>query len=655
MKKGFRLIERFKFFLERQFVKGAHYQLLFVAALIGLISIIGGILVLPTGEPLDDLGESVWWAFLRLSDPGYLGDDEGAWRRFISTIITVAGYVVFLGALVAIITTWLHKKMRNLEQGLTPVAAENHILILGWTNRTIPIAGELFQSTVQLRRFLKRVSSRNLQLIILAEDVTPQRLQELKDDDLIGKRAHDIILRSGTPLDNEHLERVDSSRASAIIIPSHSTGPQDLIDADVETIKTLLSLNDHPNTKRETSLPFVVAEIQDERKQKAAHRAYSGPLEVIASDSIISRLITQNVRHPRLSDVYNELLSRSKNTNLFVREHPETIGKTLAELAPSFPNTIILGVVRVENNDFVPYLNMPAEFEVKENDRLVFLARSFEDTDCKEIISDSHPHNGDQMPKRTSLKPQEESINKKVLIMGWNHRIPALINEFGTYKKEKYEIDIVSVIPTDNRNKAMELFDISSSSVSYTQIESDFVTETELRRIDPAGYDNIILVNSERLANEESDARLIVGYVLLEEILKEKKSNPPVLLELADPDNEALMSGYDNEVIISPMILSHLLAQVALRRELHTIYNELFTVGGAEIIFRDPAEYELGQESLTFSELRKVASEYSETALGIYLINKPSAREPSLQLMPRPDQLINFQQKDIKLVVLTTY
>ncbi len=43
---NFRITERFVFFLERQFVKGAHYQLLFVAALIGVISIVGGILVL---------------------------------------------------------------------------------------------------------------------------------------------------------------------------------------------------------------------------------------------------------------------------------------------------------------------------------------------------------------------------------------------------------------------------------------------------------------------------------------------------------------------------------------------------------------------------------------------------------------------------------
>ena len=94
--KKLRIKQRFLFLLERQFVKGAHYQLLFVAAAIGLISIIGGILVMPVSEPSSTYNEAVWWAFLRLTDPGYLGDDEGVWRRFISTILTVLGYVVFL-------------------------------------------------------------------------------------------------------------------------------------------------------------------------------------------------------------------------------------------------------------------------------------------------------------------------------------------------------------------------------------------------------------------------------------------------------------------------------------------------------------------------------------------------------------------------------
>lgn len=131
--KKLRIRQKILFTLERQLVKGAQFQLLLVAAFIGLISLVGGLLVMPSGPPTSTFGESVWWAFLRLSDPGYLGDDEGGWRRFISTLITVAGYVVFLGSLVAIITTWMNRKIRHLEQGLTPVTANNHLLILGST------------------------------------------------------------------------------------------------------------------------------------------------------------------------------------------------------------------------------------------------------------------------------------------------------------------------------------------------------------------------------------------------------------------------------------------------------------------------------------------------------------------------------------------
>lgn len=50
-----RFIDRVKFIIERQFVKGAAFQLLVVMLFIGFISLVGGLLVAPTGEPLDDL------------------------------------------------------------------------------------------------------------------------------------------------------------------------------------------------------------------------------------------------------------------------------------------------------------------------------------------------------------------------------------------------------------------------------------------------------------------------------------------------------------------------------------------------------------------------------------------------------------------------
>ncbi len=140
---SFRIWDRLKFFVERQFVKGAHYQFLLMAILLAFCSFLGGALVLGT-EADEGMAETVWWAFLRLSDPGYLGDDVGLRRRLVSTILTMCGYVLLLGTVVAILTRWLINFMRRLEQGLTPIVMEDHILVLGWTDRTVSVLRQLF-------------------------------------------------------------------------------------------------------------------------------------------------------------------------------------------------------------------------------------------------------------------------------------------------------------------------------------------------------------------------------------------------------------------------------------------------------------------------------------------------------------------------------
>ena len=647
--KKLRIKQRFLFLLERQFVKGAHYQLLFVAAAIGLISIIGGILVMPVSEPSSTYNEAVWWAFLRLTDPGYIGDDEGVWRRFISTILTVLGYVVFLGSLVAIITAWLNQKIRNLEQGLTPVAANNHVIILGWTNRTIHIAAEIFQSVGRLRRFLELHNTRNLRLIILSEDVTPDHLQELKDHPLIGKRAHEIILRSGVAIDREHLQRVDSMNAAAIIIPSQAKGQKELVTPDVETIKALLSLNAESAIGKSHKMPYVVAEIQDENKLSAAYRAYSGPLEVIGSNTIISRLLAQNIRHHGLSEVYNELLSRSVSNNLFAREYEDLFGKTIAEARTYFPRGIVAGIIREQEKGFKPILNLRGDFILEKNDRLVILAK-----DQNDIELSKKPGPIVETSLRHSLAIEEQTEVTKILILGWNHHIPALIKEFGTYEDESYHITLASLHSVDLRVLELEQMAVSADRVTITHELVDFVKENELRKLKPEEFDNILMVSSDLIEEEEeADARTIVGYILLEEILDNVKKRPQVLLELADPSNEILIERFKSEVIISPLILSHLLATVALRRELHSLYNELLTVGGAEVIFRKPAEYGIDNGEISFHDLETMAEEYHETALGIYTEAAGPNKSIKLNLNPDRDSVLNISS-NVSLVVITT-
>ncbi|MFO0635373.1 MAG: hypothetical protein U0168_21210 [Nannocystaceae bacterium] len=77
-----RLRDRFQLLLERFLMRGPLYRLLFVVVAVIGVSVAGGLAVVGTGQfdgPLD----AIWWAFLRLSDPGYLGDDRGLYVRAV--------------------------------------------------------------------------------------------------------------------------------------------------------------------------------------------------------------------------------------------------------------------------------------------------------------------------------------------------------------------------------------------------------------------------------------------------------------------------------------------------------------------------------------------------------------------------------------------
>ena len=76
-----RLYQTLRYQLERFLVRGPFSRLLLVMAMIFGISVIGGCIAYFTAGRFRTIGEAIWWAFLRLTDPGYLGDDQGLLLR----------------------------------------------------------------------------------------------------------------------------------------------------------------------------------------------------------------------------------------------------------------------------------------------------------------------------------------------------------------------------------------------------------------------------------------------------------------------------------------------------------------------------------------------------------------------------------------------
>ena len=635
-----------KFRVERLLLLGVHFHLLVIASVIGLVAVGGGLLVQATDAPFDDRETAIWWAFLRLTDPGYLGDDEGLARRVISTVVTVLGYVLFMGSLIAIMTQWLNQTIRNFERGLTPIVRRNHILILGWTNRTSEIVSELMRAEERVRRFLQLLGARGLHVVILSEDVSLERTMELRR--ALGPlwNAGKITFRSGIPLRIEHLERVDFQNASAIILPGADFAYGSADESDTRIVKTLLSISNQGGRGGGTGdLPLLVTEIFDPDKVFMAQRAYRGVLEILASDLFISRCMAQNVRHPGLSHVFHEILSHGVGNEVYMRMSEEFTGFRFGDLSGAYPKAVLLGIVRPQDEAFCPLLNPPGDMILESEDRLVFLAQEYEDCEpLKNYQIERVSH------KFRDVSDARVKSKRRVLVLGWNHKAAVLLKEFGRQVREQFEVTILSLIPLTQREAEIKQKGIDSRRVVVTHREGDPTSLSDLREMEPGGYDNVVILGSDWVeTQEESDARTIVAHLVLRNVLDEGTHKPEILVDLMDFDNVALFEDCDTEVLVTPMIASHVLAQVALRREINVVYEELFAAGGAEIFFRRVSDYDIAGKNVNFGEIKEMSACRGEIALGIRLQNggvvlNPARDEP--YMLSESDDLIVLVRED---------
>jgi len=138
-----------------------------------------------------------------------------------------------------------------------------------------------------------------------------------------------------------------------------------------------------------------------------------------------------------------------------------------------------------------------------------------------------------------------------------------------------------------------------------------------------------------------------------------------VLVEVHDPDNASLFENRRGEVIVTPLIISRMMARVALRRELRAVFDELFSSGGSEIVFGRIMDYDLaenrnesevpdaGERVYSFSDLQRAADARGEIAIGIRRAGQEGKPGGGVQLNPGRDERLRLNEDD-EIIVLTT-
>ncbi|MDF1799266.1 MAG: hypothetical protein P1V81_08840 [Planctomycetota bacterium] len=607
-------LRRFQFALERWVQRGILPQLVLMAILVVAVAVLGGVAAWALTPAFDSLPTAIWWSFLRLTDPGYLGDDEGLVLRVVSTVVTVLGYVLFMGSLIAIMTQWLALTIRKLESGLTPIAMENHFVILGWTNRTTEIVKKLLTAGGRIERFFAhRKGSDKLRVVILAEEVDAQLRQDLRDS--LGKdwSESQVFLRSGSSLQLEHLQRLDILRAAVVIVPGadFELGGAELNDTRV--VKTLLTVDALFRKDPAATTPCVVAELFDPHKVTIADNAIRARSEIITGDRLISRLLSQSLRHPGAGTVLLRLLTHREGNGLYLRAFPELVGATPRGLIQRFPRAVVLGVVSNLGDATTVRLDPTVDVTVEQGDLLILLAQKFDD--CIPIAASST----EQPPARVgALAADPRPERQRLLILGWSYKIPTLLAELLESGRDRFDVTILSKVDRHERTRALSHLDLEQR-VEVHMVEGDYSLERDLKATEPHSFDHVLFLASGWMqSSEEADARTVLGLLLLRSLLEGHTAGPEVLVELLDPGNASILGAGADVTFVSSRILSHLLAHVGLLPELNEVFDELICAGGTEIELRSVQDLGLEPDGVTFAQVQASAAGLGCVGLGFF-------------------------------------
>lgn len=643
-----RLKRKIQFTIERLFLEGSLYQIIGAVLTILIISVIGGVLAFNISPELfETIWHAIWWAFLRLTDSGYLGDDKGIGLITVSTIITIMGYVLFLGTLIAMMTQWMYRIITNLETGRGPISIRDHILILGSSEDIYEMVKEIQYSEGRVERFLKRIGANNLKIVILTKNSNVEMIHEFKTR--FGKKysSGKIIVRNGDIDDIDHLNRVDFKRASTIIIPSakDSVNPTDS-DANVFQVLKLLE-REFKNNKHK---PVIIPEVYSETlKHLMGKSNLSSKLEYIFGIKTVSRIIFQCINNSGLSVVYHDLLSHDQGNEFYIKEFPDLEKKLIDDIKNNFKESICVGVITKKKNQEWNFI-LPFNHKLKKNDKLVFIAENYDSIKYMSPIEKPLIENNNEQKFEMRQRPAK----KRILIIGWNNYAPLILKEYSSFKNFDFELTIVSSVSLEKRKKDCQFFETALTHEWLIHKIADTQYEKFFKKEGLENFDKICLLSYPETIN--SDQLNHYMYHQIKNYLLEHNKYTDITVELKDPNSKRLFEKEYCDTLISPLILGHIMVHVALRRELNDVLEVLLGPKGPELTMRQVTDFGLNLEKpVTFDYLKNHLEKNGVILIGVRQSLSDETNEKEITINPPPDSIWQLDDRDRFITIVNPH
>ncbi|MFE0736026.1 NAD-binding lipoprotein [Streptomyces sp. NPDC058855] len=616
------MLQKFRYRVDNVMGRGAPALIGVLAVLCCLLAALNGLLLLafaPDGIRPDNARSSVWAGFHRVLSPTVLLKDRGSAFFLVLAVLMAFGGIMLMSTLIPVISAGLQNQLARLRAGRTPVVESGHTVILGWSSQVHVIVAELVEANRRGRRAC---------IAILAEKDRPEMETEIRErvGDTAGTR---IVCRTGNPADPQDVGIVSPGRARSVIV----LGTEDE-NPDFAVIKSLLAVAGTP--REDGTGPLIVAGVADEQNLAAARLA-GGPLcRVVSTQGFIARLLVQSSLQSGLSLVYSELLDFA-GQEIYLTHRPELAGRRFDDTLLAFRASTVIGLMRQDGHIL---MNPPGDVRVEASDRMVVISEDITTLALADPAAELTP-----VPPQPAVTPR--STGRKVLVLGSNRRLGAIIGQLGAHLPAGSRVDVVAETPTmvgEGRGTGLEL--------SFQQ--ADITRRHVLEGLSVDTYDHVIVLCPGDRDPQEADAGTLATLLNLRD-LAERTTDPFTLVtEMADDRNRVLaQAGKPDDLIVSGNFLSLRLSQISQNPHLDRIFDELFAPTGFQIALHPAAHYVPVNRPVTFGSVVGAVRHHGHLAIG-HRIARHIRQAPhhGVELNPDREQPRTYTDED-QVVLLT--
>jgi len=619
------LQERFRYWFDNVMARGpiALIALLGLAslvfiALVALAVVLLGLFPEAAEESTaPDFFEVLWGNLMRTLDSGTMGVDKGWGFRTAMLLVTIGG-VIMVASLIGIISSAFDSKVDELRKGRSKVLETDHTLILGWSSKVLLIVSEICVANESRKRAT---------IVVLADRGKVEMEDEL--------RAHipkpgktRIIVRSGDPMSLADLELSNPHTASSVVI----LAPEGSEDPDSVVIKTTLALTNNPRRK---DSPFhIVGEIQDPNNIEAARLVGRDEAHWVLAGDLISRITVQSCRQSGLSVVCTELLDFDGD-EIYFTEQPDLWGTTYFDAQLSFSESSVIGIVRAGTSQ----LNPPPDTLLYDGDQLIVIAQD------DSTIRLSTPGRPDTAAISEFIPL--ESRPELTLILGCNAGLKAMLSELNEYVSAGSSAMIVADV------ESPEFASFANLAVTFRR--GDATSRAVLESLAVQNFDHIIvLAYKDSLEPQRADAKTLITLLHLRDIADRAQVDLNVVSEMLDDRNRELAEVTNaDDFIVSDKLVSLMLSQVSVNKQLTDVFATLFSSAGSEIYLSPAESYIRPGASVDFYTVLEAARRRGETAIGYRVAEHAhsSAHAYGVTINPKKNNKRTFAIGD-KIIVL---